>query len=100
MPNSRRTMKRFHQGSSPNTHLRTARLSLAPEPLELRAMLSGNTFTPTVFTDDNTGTGGSLRDAILAANADPGTATDTIVLGSGTYSLTIPNVGDPRKTPR
>ena len=39
----------------------------------------------------------SLRDAILDANADPGTATDTIVLGSGTYSLTIPNVGGARK---
>ena len=54
-------------------------------------MLSGNTYTPTAFTDSVGG--GSLRDAIIAANADPGTAADTIVLGSGTYTLSIPNVG-------
>ena len=63
--------------------------------LERRTMLSGNTYTPTVFTDDyNLALNDSLRDAIIDANADPGTATDTIVLSSGTYSLTIPNVGE------
>src|SRR6516162_10240414 len=47
------------------------------------------TFTPTTFED---GVGiGSLRDAILSANADTGTAKDTIVLQAGTYHLTITN---------
>jgi hypothetical protein len=47
------------------------------------------TFTPTTFAD---GIGiGSLRDAILSANADSSTATDTIQLQAGTYSLTLVN---------
>jgi hypothetical protein len=45
-----------------------------------------------VFTDSVTG--GTLREAILNANNDPGTATDTIQLAAGTYTLTIPNAGN------
>jgi hypothetical protein len=49
-----------------------------------------STFTPSTFAD---GVGiGSLRDAILAANADTGTAPDTIQLQAGTYTLTIQNM--------
>ncbi|HMF36365.1 MAG TPA: hypothetical protein VKF17_06980, partial [Isosphaeraceae bacterium] len=58
------------------------------ECLEDRTVLSP--FAPTIFTDSNTTVGGiSLRDAIIAVNADPGTATDTIKLSTGTYQLTI-----------
>src|SRR5271166_2951342 len=56
------------------------------EFLEDRTVLS--TITPTIFTDGGAGSG-SLRAAIIADNADTGTATDTIKLNSGTYSLTI-----------
>jgi hypothetical protein len=59
------------------------------EALEDRTLLS--VFTPTIFTDSNTPGAGSLRDAIIAANADAGTRTDTIQLQAGTYQLTIPN---------
>jgi hypothetical protein len=48
-------------------------------------------FTPTSFTDSNVAGAGSLRDAIIAANADPGTASDTIQLRAGIYRLSIPN---------
>ena len=44
------------------------------------------------FADGGAGSG-SLRAAIIADNADPGTATDTINLRSGTYSLTLQNPG-------
>jgi hypothetical protein len=46
-------------------------------------------FTATTFADD--GTANSLRGAISASNADTGTATDTIQLQAGTYTLTIAN---------
>ena len=62
------------------------------ELLETRVQPSGNTYTPTIFTDSNTPGTGSLRDAVIAANADPGTATDTIQLSAGTYDLTIQNL--------
>jgi hypothetical protein len=58
------------------------------EPLEARWLPT--TFTPTTFADGGPGSG-SLRDAVLMANADAGTATDTIQLAAGTYTLTIPN---------
>jgi hypothetical protein len=57
------------------------------EALEDR--ITPTTFTPTTFADD--GAANSLRGAISAANADKGTATDTIQLQEGTYQLTIPN---------
>ena len=48
-------------------------------------------FTPTTFSDGVSG--GSqiktLRDAVIAANADVGIATDSIVLGAGTYTLSL-----------
>src|SRR5262249_46197757 len=47
-------------------------------------------FMPTTFADGGAGSG-SLRAAVIAANADTGTATDTISLSSGTYALTIQN---------
>src|SRR5208337_292530 len=60
------------------------------ESLEDRTVLSS--ITPTTFADGGAGSG-SLRAAIIADNADPGTATDTINLNSGTYSLTLQNPG-------
>jgi hypothetical protein len=48
------------------------------------------TFTPTTFADGGSGSG-SLRDAVLQANADTGTASDMIQLKAGTYALTIVN---------
>jgi hypothetical protein len=61
------------------------------EPLEDR--ITPTIFTPTVFTDGNSGSGqnGTLRDAIVAANDDTGTGTDTIQLAQGTYTLNIAN---------
>ena len=54
------------------------------------------TYTPLTTFDDASAAPGSasfsLRDAVIAANADAGKGTDTIVLGSGTYTLTIPNI--------
>jgi hypothetical protein len=58
------------------------------EPLEERCTPA--IFKPTIFTDGGAGSG-SLRAAIIATNADTGTATDTIQLKAGTYSLTIRN---------
>ena len=60
------------------------------ESLEDRTVLSS--ITPMTFADGGAGSG-SLRPAIIADNADPGTATDTINLRSGTYSLTLQNPG-------
>jgi hypothetical protein len=64
------------------------------EALEDR--LTPTTFTPTVFTDGVTGGGqiNTLRDAIIAANNDPGSATDTIQLAAGIYTLSIANTGN------
>jgi hypothetical protein len=45
---------------------------------------------PTTFSDGDLGSG-SLRDAVLQANADSGAGTDTIQLQAGTYQLTIIN---------
>src|SRR6516225_4834844 len=64
------------------------RLWLRLEQLEARCLPS--IFTPTTFADGGLGSG-SLRDAILQANADTGTTPDTIQLQAGTYTLTIQN---------
>jgi uncharacterized repeat protein (TIGR01451 family) len=62
---------------------------LAVEVLEDRTLPS--TFTPTVVTDTTAAGVVTLRDAIIQANADTGTADDTIVLAAGTYRLTLAN---------
>ena len=67
------------------------------ELLEQREMLSGNTYTaaPSASAIDSSAAYNSsssdnnLRSAIAAANADTGTATDTINLSSGTYTLSL-----------
>ncbi|MCA9049689.1 MAG: DUF4347 domain-containing protein, partial [Planctomycetaceae bacterium] len=52
-----------------------------------------NTYTVTTTVDENNGTGAlSLREAIIAANANPGA--DTINLGSGTYVLSRTGDGE------
>jgi hypothetical protein len=55
------------------------------------------TFMPTTFADGVLGSG-SLRDAVLQANADTGTDDDTIQLVAGTYALTIVNTGGHHET--
>src|SRR5438552_11614760 len=72
-----------------NLQPQPARGRLHLEALEDRTLPS--TFMPTTFTDSNTPGAGSLRDAIIAANADTETQTDIIQLQAGTYQLTIPN---------
>src|SRR5512135_2549410 len=62
-------------GEPPNR--RSAVHFLDLESLEDRTVLSS--ITPTTFADGGAGSG-SLRAAIIADNADPGTATDTITL--------------------
>ncbi len=58
----------------------------------LEDRITPTTFTPSVLTDGVTGNpNGTLRDAISAANADTGTATDTIQLAAGLYTLSIAN---------
>src|SRR5262249_27225285 len=69
----------------PRSH-RRQRSRPSIERLEDRVVL--HTYTPTAFVD---GIGiGSLRDAVLSANADTGTAADTISLQAGTYSFWVP----------
>ncbi len=58
------------------------------EALEDRTLPA--TFTPTIFSDGDLGSG-SLRDAILQANADPGSVEDVIVLQAGAYQLSLAN---------
>jgi hypothetical protein len=64
------------------------RTRLLLEPLEDRCVPT--TITPTTFADGVLGSG-SLRDAVLQFNADPGTEDDTIQLLAGTYTLSIQN---------
>lgn len=65
----------------------------------LEDRITPTTFTPTVFTDGvNTGTVQTLRDAVLVANNDSGTDTDTIQLQAGTYTLTIANTDSKHET--
>jgi hypothetical protein len=75
------------------------RTSRAPRPSrprleQLEDRVTPTVFTPTVF-NDVSGTGsGSLRQAVIDANNDPGTATDTIQLSAGTYTLSRVNDGN------
>jgi uncharacterized repeat protein (TIGR01451 family) len=87
----RRFVRRnFHSLPVKYPRSRPRRTVLTLDYLEDRIVLS--TYTPTVFTDGVTGNpNGTLRDAVLAANADTGTATDTIQLAAGTYTLSIAN---------
>jgi hypothetical protein len=71
------------------------RTRLLLEPLEDRCVPT--TITPTTFADGILGSG-SLRDAVLQFNADPGTGDDTIQLLAGTYTLTIRNTGGHHET--
>ncbi len=57
------------------------------ELLEQREMLTGTTYTPLPVTAD--GAAGSSSADIALANADTGSATDTIQLTSGTYTLSL-----------
>src|SRR5262245_8547894 len=66
---------------------RPPRIRLAVERLEERTVPTN--FYPDPLALD--GTAGSLRDYILQANADPGSATDYIILKPGTYQLSISN---------
>jgi hypothetical protein len=75
-------------GSRPSKQRYRRRLRL--EPLEDRCVPV--VITPTTFADGGLGSG-SLRDAILQTNGDPGTEDDTIQLLAGTYLLTIRNTG-------
>jgi CSLREA domain-containing protein len=63
----------------------------ALEALEDRTVPT--TFVVTSFADSNAAGAGSLRDAVLAANADAGTATDVIQLQAGTYTLSLQSGG-------
>ena len=55
-----------------------------------RRWLSGSTYSPAANVADSTLIAdNNLRSAIAAANADTGTAQDTIQLGSGNYSLLL-----------
>jgi hypothetical protein len=60
----------------------------------LEDRITPTTFTPTELSDGVSGGAvNTLRDAVLAANNDTGTATDTIRLAAGTYTLSIANSG-------
>jgi hypothetical protein len=52
---------------------------------------------PTTFADGGPGSG-SLRDAVLQFNADPGSDDDIIQLQAGTYALTVQNTGGHHET--
>jgi hypothetical protein len=73
-----------------NKKVRRLPARLRIEQLEARCLPT--TFTPTTFLDGDFATG-SLRNGILLANADTGTATDTIKLLAGTYQLTLVSNG-------
>lgn len=61
------------------------------EPLEQRALLSVTPIVPKTLADSSDPAKGSLRDAIIAANASPGTDPITIQLKAGTYTLSLAN---------
>lgn len=71
------------------------RRSLRPRLESLEDRITPTTFAPTLFSDGVSGGAvQTLRDAVLAANNDSGTATDTIQLAAGTYTLSIPNTAN------
>ena len=82
VPRRQRQEKRLHRDS------------LLLEPLEERRLLSAVTLTPTSFADSSDPTSGSLRAAIIQANAVTGKTPVTIQLKAGTYTLSIAN--DPK----
>jgi uncharacterized repeat protein (TIGR01451 family) len=83
------SLQTLGQRRSPQQSARPRGATLLLNPLEDRIVPT--TLSPSVFTDSNTQGVSSLRNAIIAANADTGTATDTINLRSGTYTLSIKN---------
>jgi uncharacterized repeat protein (TIGR01451 family) len=87
-------LRRLVNGNSRTTQGKHSRHRRRIKPrldyLEDRTLLT--TYTPTLFTDGVSASGvNTLRDAIIAANNDPGTTTDTIQLSAGTYTLSIAN---------
>jgi hypothetical protein len=65
--------------------------------MELEGRCVPSTITPTTFADGGLGSG-SLRDAVLQLNADPGSDDDLIQLQVGTYTLTLRNTGGHHET--
>ena len=66
-----------------------APLVVAMWALSHGAPLLAQDFTPTKFTDYTGAGDGSLRDAIIKANADNVTQDDRILLAAGTYTLSV-----------
>jgi hypothetical protein len=83
----------FLFGSAPKKQPYRTRLLL--ELLEDRCVPT--TITPTMF-EDGVLDSGSLRDAVLQFNADPGSGDDTIQLLAVTYALTIVNTAGHHET--
>src|SRR2546423_1337289 len=74
---------------------RSRPIRLGVETLESRVVPT--VYTPNAFADSVDAPGDptmSLRDAVSQANADAGTADDTIQLGTGTYTLSLVASGD------
>jgi hypothetical protein len=67
---------------------------IRPRLEALEDRITPTLFVPTVFTDGVGADTGTLRQAVIDANNDAGTDTDTIQLAAGTYTLTIPNVAN------
>ena len=70
---------------------RSRQTRLRFERLEDRTVLA-SPYSPTIFADGGLGSG-SLRDAILQANADPDQSDVYILIPPGTYTLSIGNNG-------
>jgi hypothetical protein len=64
--------------------------------LEERSLLS--VISPTTFKDGNAAGAGSLRAAVIAANADPSQEAVTIQLKAGTYTLSLRNPDSEHET--
>jgi uncharacterized repeat protein (TIGR01451 family) len=91
------TARRFEKASGGNRPARGGRSPAARyripvfELLELRELLTGNTFTPALTVADSASAAdNNLRSAIAAVNADAsGSGSDTIQLSSDTYTLSL-----------
>lgn len=82
----------FNRPSNVPNRMGAPRTCLVLSTMEVRVVPT--VYTPDLFTDAVSSSGiHTLRDAIIAANSDPGINTDTINLGTGTYTLTITNAG-------